>query len=466
MTKRGILFDKIEGADDTVEEVARASSPFHDDHNDDPLDDHDLLFDVDPEGEREEAPAVAVSRDDGVMRRLGKNDPSVMMRRMALRSGHQSGYKESPRVDFVDELREKERKARAEQLAKENRKLEVMGYKWPDEWKDRPERTIALNRDEAARGIGKPVPFYLKVLAQRIGADPTALRWPRHMHDLNNKQITQVCEQVKTKKMTAAVFNYVVDQLEPMEQFRRRRPKITLEHVFRDGEPAVIPAVGGSSVRRVPESLPQWSRPFVRNPVTMPSGITDHTHCKDPMEFGVIMSEQWMEDVEAGKEILVRNRHTGKMEPLVTHCAVTEESLVRKKPGDYWLLAPNIWGMSIKAARVVVTAAAVEAGLLEGKVNYPGGDKGERIRQAVSGLTSNPDAWCVAAVACSSRTSVTRDFEEPQPGVKYPPLHEQAADVMVLRDSWYFGLTDEEVDQNRRELVKLRKRLTEFGIGR
>lgn len=458
MTKREILFDSIEEQDvdnegNPVKEIFEESSPFHDDHNDD-SEDGKLLFELDPEDSLEDVSASVVYDPSNIPNRKSGADPSVMARRFALHSGHQTAYKECPQIDFVDEEREKEKLRLMEKMRKLNEEYEAKGYAWPDAWKDRPQKKVAMNRMESAQGVGKPVPFFLKVLAQRIGVEATELRWPRYMNDLTNKQITQVVNKVSTKKRRAAVWNMVVPQLSPEEQFRRSHPMTELPHILHEGKPVKVRATGGSSIRRIPASLPEWEGAYIGNPTTAPNGIVDYSTVKDPMEFGLLMSEQWMEDVESGKAVTRLNRKTGEQEPVITQCKVTGVSLVHKKTSGYkeWRLAPNLWGMSIKTTKVVVTAAALESGLIldadgnpvPGKVNYPAKTE-EDLRAAVADLRNNPDVFCILAVVTANKR-----------------LREVAEVMLYLRDTVYFKLDDDTVDRNRRELKQLGKRLAAF----
>jgi hypothetical protein len=509
---KGILFDKIkevdvdhdpnnpkkEGKALNSDEMRRMALPFHDDDNDDQPD-RELLFDYDPDG-LELAPSSATivvkdgDRRKAIQNRQRRKDPSIMARRLALRSGHQTGYKESPQRDFVDQHVAERREKRALEAQKENQRLEASGAAWPDAWKDRPKRTTALNRDDRARGIGKPVPFFLKCIAARLGVDPEAIRWPRYMNDLTNGEITQVVDAVKSKQRevvgdeevlkanqyVAPTWNLVVPQLSPEEQYRRSMPVVELEFgsfvwennpvqgsklpkVLRKGPPVQIRQQMGSSMRTPTSSVPEWDKPHNRNPVDGPPGLIDYANCKDPMEFGVLMSEQWMEDVEAGKEVWVKNLKTGEQELLATHCAVTGESLIRKKVTGYkhWVLSPTLWGMSIRTARVVVTATAVEAGLYEGEgnqINYPEDEEvKERLVTAIQGLKANPDIWCVIAIATGHKKWA--EVAKVLTSIRDRVYHHMPSTYFDKPGDVGDGPT---VESNQRELNQLAKKLMPF----
>lgn len=434
----GLMIGVPENEVDDVRAEMAQHSPFHnhDDTDDDGLGMNQLLFEVDPNADdlllQEEEGEPLQRRRIGQIKK-GQGDPTRMLRKMALLSGHQTGYKESPRIDFVDERRAQEKQERMKKALKENRAIGA----FPDDNRDRPRKAYATTREEAARGVGKPVPFELKLIAARLGADPTEMMYPVHMRELTNAQLTHVIKHIKRANRVdtnegithslARIWNYVVPQLDPMAQLRQSQPVLTLEHVLKDGKPRVIrkPLSAPSNVRTIP--MPIYRREDSDLQVDL-TGIYGPDTVKAPDNPALELSADFMRRAEAGENV-------GK----ITKCKVSGDSLIYRTHGRLksWQIGPNLNGMSLRMARMMVNAAAIVAGLVPGTIK----DAPEEVYK----IAEDGDEWCRLAVMTSN-----------------PRFKKEAADILMLRDSWYFWLDEVEVAENQRNLKRWAERLRPF----
>jgi len=429
---KGILFTVLSHErNDIIADLAE-SSPFHDDTNDGYQDPEDTMLREYQPGEEASLPSNNPLEDEETVRIIKsgrRGDSSKMRKRMIIQSGHQCGWKMNGQIDFVDENQEKNKLLNMEKLKKENELLENSGVRWPDAHRDRPRRTVPMNRMERAMGVGKPVSSELRAIAEGIGAEPTSLMYPRWMQTLNNKDKVKVMRACKSQNRTAAVWNFVVEQLNPVEQFRRSRPKITLENVLdKDGNPRVIRQYNGSPGYPVVETI-KMSRYIRKGSSNIQSGLSGICHHDVPRSEGFLASNEFMNKVEAGEDI----------PGVQTKCNITGISLLHKKERGqkHWVLMPTFQGMSIRTLKVVVDAGAVVAGLVKGKI--------QDAPECVYEIAKDGDAWALFAVVTGN-----------------PRWKEVAEGMLRMRDKLYFGLTDQEVDENIRERKQMERSLRPF----
>jgi len=372
--------------------------------------DHSLFHDYDDPVDPEESTELQLSEEGGQVVR--ENDfeefgeylfmgprlqPSIATARMAQKitrmSGHQTGYKDSPRKDFVDDRRQEEKIVRAKKWKRQNARFEAAGGRWRDSWKDRSPSP-------------KPVTSELRILAESIGAYPTLMMYPRHMRELSTGELMTILAEIR-----AVITNN--------PRWAKRSTELWNMEVLLRTPRYASPMRSGDHINVYVGNA--WPNSF--------GGISGPHTIKEPYEQGLFASEVFMEAAENG--VSINN--------VVTACNVTGVSLVRRKTYGFksWQIAPNIQGMSIKTARVVVDAAAIIAKLVPGKIrNAP-----ELSYQ----LAKDGDAWATLAVITNN-----------------PRWAKLGQFLLRMRDSLYFQLDDDEVDNNQRELQRIVKRLRSF----
>lgn len=154
-------------------------------------------------------------------------------------------------------------------------------------------------------------------------------------------------------------------------------------------------------------------------------GLHSADSTRDTIGTSKPLSHEFVRKVEAGETIMVIDRikkflvdENGNKtravfrEPLITKCALTGQSLVHREGGEFrsWQVAPNLWGMSIGAARKIVDASAVVAGLTPG--NVKGKNIPEKIHQFASAQLSSLSRELNGLVDANERCQKIMEREE------------------------------------------------------
>ena len=350
-------------------------------------------------------------------------DSRRMLVKMAVISGHQSGYKECPggfhvrpqvctdpaklellekggpipRIDFVDEEREAERE-------------EVSQRVWA-ELGDEPAAIPPQLKKFPPKPVRQDETLLLRIAAE-IGAKPANVHLPRHIRALNQAQLNFLLDRVKTEHT----------RLEWAEQ-----EKTNYERFF---ETLVDPAkiwnrhAHSLAPRNIPSMRFDGTPTIYRDPnaPVQPHLCGIRKTFKD--QSGVRASAEWKELAEQGK---IKGR--------ITQCKVSEQSLIQRSiqcecgrkvadrtaweahqkraanPSQHqiregltsWQIGPNIQGMGLHGARIIVELAALNAmpqEVLAEIYKMPGfviKGKSKNPPELVQQLMNDADAWAILA---------------------------------------------------------------------
>lgn len=351
--------------------------------------------------EREETAEELVEKAPAFPRQF--QDSRRMLMKMAVISGHQSGYKECPggfkinqkpgqkfyledskkvllerggplpKIDFVDEIREQERNAVSEKTIE---LLKAHGISIGEE-----ESPAELTRVPGVQPVREDATVLLS-LAAEIGATPEKMHLPRYIRTLKPDAMNKLLAQVKLSHA----------QLEWAEQEKQGFPDlcknlVEAAEVWNYYVHAMAPRnVGGMRHNN------RWAEAF-RQPGSevQPHLAGIRKTFKD--QSGVRASDEWKKLAEEGK---IPNK--------ITQCKITGESLIQRKTRDgleSWWIGPNIRGMGLRGAHMIVELAALNVMPQEVlqqlyKKEFVG-VKSQNPPELVSQLMNDADAWAILA---------------------------------------------------------------------
>lgn len=481
-------------------------SPFHQYDEDTSELTWDLaVFETFPEKNSEEpepSPEELAAQAPAFLREF--QDSRRMMVRMSLISGHQSGYKsypdgyevaketrltaeqaerlksggQLPRLDFVDEQREKEREERAKQINAKNLAFLMSGYKWPDE------RPFAMVKP-------KPITADVKRVAAALGASPEKLHLPHHIIDLPPAKLASMIEQVRARhaelewdaQAACEITGLEPDKVRALSIFEIHKLIKDAKQISNEWDTAAARGIvktaelaGGGGNLVEPAKL--WN-PIVhslapRNIGAMRNNNRDFVPYREPGapeqphlcgirktfkdQSGAKAAGEWKKLAEEGK---IPNK--------ITKCSITGLSLIERKlqcecgrrfsselewqehqgraefpskhnlkAGETWQIGPNVQGMGLAGAHIAVELAALRVMPQEVLQQVYGaefvkGTSDRELPQLINQIGADPDAWAILAAHTN-----------------HPTFGKLAKVMLAWRDSLYLKLPEAEIREAER----------------
>lgn len=225
------------------------------------------------------------------------------------------------------------------------------------------------------------VPNDLRILAETMGVRPEnilELRWNSIAQGLSSWEKVKLAHKCSTEADPVKAWNQAIKDIEPS----------TLGG----------PQSGNNTFYRHPDSyqepyggIPRWPKALI---------------------FTKEEIDEWMRKAE--------NHQVN----LITRCEYSGDSLItdRSDRNKTWQIKPNWQGMSLPMARHAVSAAAIQAGIVEGQIRG-------QVPEVVSKLATDGDAWATLAVS-----------------TKHPDFYKIGKTLITLRDKLYFQLEDTDVN--------------------